>query len=350
MNGDDFEHVEGSPSPALAGAVRRYAGYRGGSVEPLRRREPAQDAVALILNFGPTLAVSGPGFPAVDADSFLAPLFDTYAITETGTASYGLQVDLTPLGAHMLLGVPMRDLSELIVPFEDVLGREAPLLVERLFLAAGWAARFRLLDDFIAHRLAQARPPSPDVIWAWRRLCATSGRLPVGSLAQELGCSRRHLVARFREQIGPAPKTAARILRFRNTTKLLGDDDGSRLAEIAQRGGYYDQAHLNRDFRAMAGTTPGAYLASRLSGGPESPPEVTFVQDAGPASPSLDRRSCQSEKGEWTWPESRRTSRSARPTRIAPRGSTESCWAGSSRGREREPGSTPVACRGGSSQ
>jgi transcriptional regulator GlxA family with amidase domain len=113
----------------------------------------------------------------------------------------------------------------------------------------------------------RARRPSPDVEWAWRRLRATGGLLPVGSLARELGCSRRHLIGRFREQIGPAPKTAARLVRFQRTVRLLERHDRGRFAEIAQRCGYYDQAHMNREFRQLAGTAPGELVARLLPGG-----------------------------------------------------------------------------------
>lgn len=86
----------------------------------------------------------------------------------------------------------------------------------------------------------------------------SEGRASIAAVAAEVGWSRRHLGATFRDQLGLPPKT-------------LQHDDGGQLAEIAHDCGFSDQAHLNRDFRALAGTTAGAYIGSK----------DTFVQDPG---------------------------------------------------------------------
>jgi AraC-like DNA-binding protein len=101
-------------------------------------------------------------------------------------------------------------------------------------------------------------------MFAWRRLRETGGQLPIADLVGELGCSNRHLVTRFREQIGLPPKTIGRLMRFRAAVSRLELDDGRRFAEIAQSCGYYDQAHLNREFRQLAGTSPGEFVARML--------------------------------------------------------------------------------------
>ncbi|MGH3612757.1 MAG: hypothetical protein ACRDRK_09200 [Pseudonocardia sp.] len=78
------------------------------------------------------------------------------------------------------------------------------------------------------------------------RLVRTTGAVGVEELAVATGWSRRHLLTRFRAQIGLAPKTAARVLRFQHAAGLLVPADHS---------------HLVRDFRSLAGCTPSQLVA-----------------------------------------------------------------------------------------
>jgi AraC-like DNA-binding protein len=248
--------------------VRGYDGYTEHSDGQLSRREVPHGGVVVIIDLGgDPLTVSGPRVAAATRRSFVAGIHTAYARTEYAGAQRGIQLDLTPLGARMLFGLPMSDLADRVVDLEDVLGAEGGRLNERLADAPTWDRRFEILDAFISARLADARLPSPDVDWAWRRLLDRHGVVEIGALAAELGASRRHLISRFREQIGLPPKTIARILRFNRAVALLQNDNGSRLAEIASECGYFDQAHFNRDFREFAGTAPSAYLDSRLPSG-----------------------------------------------------------------------------------
>jgi AraC-like DNA-binding protein len=262
-----WELAEADPAPALRPYLSRpYQGFVEQRPGSMRRLEVPNGGIVLVVNFGEPFQISGPRDLVGEEhrSSFLAGLTDEYAITEYVGTSQGIQVDLTPPGAHLVLGLPMSELANRVVQLEDVLGPAARRLTEALYEAPGWQARFELLDAALGARLAAARPPSPDVAWAWRRLIDTSGGVEIGALTNELGCSRRHLIARFREHVGLPPKTLARILRFNRVLALLARDDGARLAEIAYACGYYDQSHLNRDFRDLAGITPGEFLARRI--------------------------------------------------------------------------------------
>ena len=242
------------PHPALAPLVARgYTGYAESTGAPLVRVETPHPAIVVIVNLGPALRVDGEGF-----GSFVAGLTDVPVRTEHPGEQAGIQLDLTPQGARMLLGVPMRELARQAVDLGALVPAE---LTERLRALDGWEARFAALDAFLLGRLRDAAAPRPDVSFAWSRLVQTGGTVGVAQLCAELGCSRRHLAARFGEEVGLGPKAVARILRFRRALALL--DDAAPLAAVAAAGGFADQPHLNREFRAMAGCTPGEHLARR---------------------------------------------------------------------------------------
>jgi AraC-like DNA-binding protein len=69
----------------------------------------------------------------------------------------------------------------------------------------------------------------------------------------------------FGEQVGVSPKQYARILRFTSALKLIHTGNAS-FAEIAAGTGYYDQPHLNAEFKELSGFTPREFqLAHRYA-------------------------------------------------------------------------------------
>jgi AraC-like DNA-binding protein len=254
-----------------AGVAGRYCGYVERTNAPLRRSEAANGHVTVIVSFGPRILVDGEHH-----GSFVAGPSDAPAVTEHDGVQHGVELNLAPPAARRLFGLPMHELLNRVVPLGDVLGGDE--LAERLFEAPGWSERFALLDAELARRLAAAPPSHPAVQAAYARLVATRGAVPVGVLAGELGWSRRHLAARFRDEVGLSPKALARLLRFEHALELLGTRP---LADVAYECGYYDQAHFNRDFREFAGATPNELLARRLpDGGGVSADGLPSVQDA----------------------------------------------------------------------
>jgi AraC-like DNA-binding protein len=262
-----WEMATRAAHPRLRGYVREYTGYTETSAAPLCRLEVPSSDVTLILSPSSELRMpdtSGATREAARHTAFVAGLHDRYSLVEHGGFQEGVEVRLTPLGAHAVFGLPMHELTNRVVELDDLLGSEAEELIGRMWERQGPEERFAFLDSVIAAKAARAREDSPEVAWAWQRLRATHGRARVRGLADELGWSQRRLIARFREQVGMPPKAIGRILRFDRAARLLRNVEAPRLAEVAFDCGYYDQAHLNRDFRDFAGTTPARYLAQRL--------------------------------------------------------------------------------------
>ncbi len=271
-----WEIVHGEPDPRLRGYALRLVGFTETPGAPATRRELPSVVVPLIVSFGAPYRIASPDHPgeaAAPREGFVAGLGESWADTETTGPAACVQLNLTPVGAHLLLGGrPMHELAGRAAGLADLFGAEGARLAERLHDAAGWGERFALVQGFAAARMEAARPAAPGVLHALTRLHETGGTVDVRALAAEVGWSRKHLAARFHEQVGLAPKALGRVLRFRRALRLLGDP-GAQRSDVALRCGYYDQAHFNRDFRAFTGTTPGAWLRDRTADGPEMPVE-----------------------------------------------------------------------------
>jgi AraC-like DNA-binding protein len=282
---DRSEHETASREPEgpARRAVRGYVGYEEWPSEPMTRRELARNGPALILAFGDALDVhDGGSAPARRLRAFVIGNQSQATFTGLGGHQQGVQVELTSSGALALFG-RVGELNDAAVPIDEVLGRFGTELVERLWSATTWEDRFDLLDGVFDERSAgRAGGLTPEVQWLKHQLALCGGRGRVEPLMDETGWSRRVVTERFRLQIGVSPKAFARILRFTRAAAMLrGTRTDRPLAEVAVECGYYDQSHLNRDFSALAGCSPTAYLAETAG-----EPGVRFFQDDG-EDPSL---------------------------------------------------------------
>lgn len=272
-DGDDgsWELRRWSVPDELRQDVLRITGYEERLAAPVRFHELPGTFVPLILNAGsPHRVADGSGLEECPA-SFVAGVYDVPVVVESDGAALLVQVDVTPSAASRLLGVPMHELARRTVPLDGILGADVRRLEEQLSAAPAWRVRKELAVAFVARRLAEAPQVRPDVAWALRRMRETGGCVPVGELASELGCSRKHLNQRFRETIGLSPKSVAQLVRFNRALRLLAG--GMDAAAVAAQAGYADQPHFAKEFRRFTGVTPGAFLRER---------QVQFVQD-GPA-------------------------------------------------------------------
>jgi AraC-like DNA-binding protein len=260
-----------APAPVLRALLQRgYAGFTEATT-PRRLVIPATTSVPLIVRMA-----DSPHRPP----AFVMGACGSPTVLEGDTAPSYLEVLLAPLGAYILLGLPLDQLGGQTVDLVEVLGPAGRRLGEQLREAPSWRQRFALMDQFLLRRLEGGPRPSPEVGWVWKRLVATGGAVPIGRLAREVGWSHRHLIARFKQQVGLGPKTAARLVRFDEVLRRLDERRPLDWGQVAADIGYADQAHLVRDFRQFTGTTPTEFEARTLPSTRDGEREVNSVQDA----------------------------------------------------------------------
>ena len=256
-------HRPGPPLHDHVESITCFAGY-----EPAHHREKVlpDGAIELIVDLGESpkkLFAGETARPAVDfRRTWIAGMQRRWIVIEAQPNAAMLVIRFRPGGAYPLLALDASELTDSVFSLEDVLGRAAVALRERVLEAADGPGRIAAALGWLTERLAPV-PLDPAIRYLTARLDRPAG-LRIADLAEETGYSQRHLLALFRRWVGVSPKQYARIRRFGTVLGKLAEagDAGPDWARLAASHGYADQSHLSHEFGAFAGMTPGAFAAA----------------------------------------------------------------------------------------
>jgi AraC-like DNA-binding protein len=290
--GDLFVQAPGDPTGAVVTAV----GYETVAAAPRDHRGLPSPFLTFIVTLDEPVVIAERGGER-GLDVVVAGLSTEVEMVRMPERQSGLQAAVHPLAARRLFGLPAGEIARMSLEGEDVLGRTAPRLRERLAEAADWDERFAIFGaEMRLERGADAPPPGnvpgprPEVVEAWRLLTLSRGRMRIGELAERVYLSRRRLSTLFDAELGVSPKEAARTMRFTHAVTRIGEAvrsggsprreaEGARrgeeaaapprsafldLARIAAECGFADQSHLDREFRAFAGISPTGWIAEEF--------------------------------------------------------------------------------------
>ena len=262
-----WTYSEWRPQPLadLAGLVEAIWYFKGPTSSAHKRILP-NGTVEMLINFGePYRTITGAG-PELLKTTWLAGLQSGPMVGAQPPRQDVMGVRLCPAGAYALMEGPMREISELVVDLEDLVGRAAGELAERCYDAPSVEERLRRAADWVAERVTKARGVDPAIAWAAGRIEQSGGAVSIAELRRQTGLSKTRMAEAFREQIGLAPKLYSRVVRFRRATAML-QKGAQPLIEVALAAGYYDQPHMNAEFRELSGLSPREFLIARYPTG-----------------------------------------------------------------------------------
>jgi AraC-like DNA-binding protein len=159
-----------------------------------------------------------------------------------------------------LFGCRAAELAQSSYELTDVLGPAAARLREQLHETDSWTRRFELVEQLLVESERDVRDAAPEVDEAWRLISVSAGDVPIRDVALRVGWSVRRLQEQFGAEFGLTPKQAARVRRFERSVPLVAAGRLS-LTDVALRCGWSDHAHMDRDWRVLAGTAPTRWRA-----------------------------------------------------------------------------------------
>lgn len=168
-------------------------------------------------------------------------------------------IDFKANGISRLFRIPMREFSDEIFTFEEVLGNQVAILEEQLLYAVNIQQMACIADTFLLSFLNKHVPNNvftDSIAAASDSMNSQVNPLNIKYYACKTNMSLRNFQRKFKEQIGISPKLYAKIFRFNEVLKRKIIQPDESWTSIAYECCYFDQMHLIKDFKAFTGFAP----------------------------------------------------------------------------------------------
>src|SRR5262249_49929108 len=178
-------------------------------------------------------------------------------ISPTGVVEL-IGIRFHPGGTLPFFRLPMHEVTNQVVELAAIcreLERDLAPIVES---DHNVGSKIRAIQELFINRVQGGEASGLLALGA--QIVSHAGKVSVDALAANAGLSGRQLERRFLREIGVGPKLLCRIVRFQQVFRAVDNADPN-WAAVAADCGYYDQAHLIRDFQQFAQQTPSVLLA-----------------------------------------------------------------------------------------
>ncbi|MCI0665462.1 MAG: helix-turn-helix domain-containing protein [Acidobacteria bacterium] len=212
--------------------------------------------VELILNFGALFEEhKETGHRNLQPSRFIVgQMTQPVLVSPTGPVSL-LGIRFAPGGTLPFFTFPPGELTNTIAPLADVAVALDRQLSGQVYDTQNFAEKITIIKALLIRQMSEKEEKGASLREAILNIVGSGGQVSVDLLAADLGIGGRQLERRFLNEVGIGPKLLCRILRFQQVFRAVERSDRN-WARIAVDCGYYDQAHLIRDFHQFAGETP----------------------------------------------------------------------------------------------
>ena len=266
-----MRYSEIKPRPPLSRFVECFWTLEGEEQSPQPERILPDGCIELILNFGAKFSQHCDDKRSLQPRNFLVgQMTGPILISPTGPVEL-VGIRFHPGGTLPFLRLPLEQVTDEIVELGSLSRKLERELLDAVSESSSLAQKIAAVEVFLTRCVANLEHSRVMMLAA--KIVETAGAVSVDQLANDAGISSRQLERRFLREVGVGPKLLSRIIRFQQVFRAV-EQRNAAWSTIALECGYYDQAHLIRDFNQFAQQTPAVLFSH------QSPLTESFTRKA----------------------------------------------------------------------
>ncbi len=252
-----------APSTNLSKYIKHYLLFEITNYGKKRYRHFANGHSGLVFSFSKKELISLQSKNSLP-ESFVFGQVSEYQDFSVHGPTFIVIVLFQPLGLFTLTGTNSILFTNRVEDASSVFGKEVLRLKERLFFSSNAIEVVGFLNSFFTEKIdGLTHGHNPYVLNFISFGLRNKGNVLVKDICKELGVNERRIQRLFSEQIGVSPKKFLTNMKLHSFLGLTKRRSQSSLTKLGFEAGYFDQAHLIREFKKTVGFNPSTYLKSQ---------------------------------------------------------------------------------------
>lgn len=178
--------------------------------------------------------------------------------TEPNSYDVLMLIQLSPYGLYQITRQSQAEFADKRLSLAEI-DNELFRSLQQAFVSSKTVTDLANACEKILHSRMEKCVVSDSLLLATKLISDSHGQIQVSEVARQTSYSERQLNRLFLTQIGMNIKNYARLTRFNYVLKHI-QKSPCFFAALSQQAGYFDQAHFDKDFKAISGVSPQNYL------------------------------------------------------------------------------------------
>ncbi len=165
-------------------------------------------------------------------------------------------IRFSPGGLNSFFPLMANEIKSSQIPLE-LLCNKSHNLSQEIVNASSFENRINIIESFFCKERLNSNGKEILIQYCVDKIISTNGNITINTLSENTSYSARYINKLFNEYIGFSPKNFCEIVRLQSTMEYIRKHDNYTLTSVSNVYGYYDQSHMNKDFKKFLNITSG---------------------------------------------------------------------------------------------